>query len=103
MHRAVETCFKLPELIPNLHATAYCYADTARYSTFFSAVVALVRSDFASGGFLRGHPPLAAHRIHREQVVGLTLMRHQHTRARTALESPTAEVDEALVVQARSE
>jgi hypothetical protein len=87
LHRTVEVCFRVSDLIGKLHATAFTCNDPKMYRTLTGALRQLVRTDLDTG-FFPGQRPLPAWRAHSQQVIDLTLTRSRHTRARSDLEAP---------------
>lgn len=102
LHRVFESTFKLVDLVPKLHATAFIFNQPKIYSSMLLALERVVRDDFQRG-LHRGVRPTSTFRQHNLAVVDATLLRERYTRARTELESPAADADLDSLVSALME
>jgi hypothetical protein len=90
LHRIVEATFRLNELIPSLHATAYTASRLQVYAALVHALRLVVTEDLATDYFphTEPNPEFQQHSWH---IIEMTLLRGGETRGRDAFECPVTE------------
>ena len=93
IHGFIAKIFGFKQLIPRLHATAFCCTMPAFEAAIWKALRSVVAEDLATNFFPACSPPDGA-REHARKVLDMTLLRHEATRGRHGHEASAAREEE---------